>query len=221
METSNSDSRMSSTSGSTPSSPRDPNSLPSSRTYGIQFPPALRYLHSPLSSLLEHSGLLRVRPDHSEADPLIFGGRSNNTDSNFNTNGPVSASPTAARSSSVSSSATNATTPLSSSNGEVSIRIIGPGEGDRVGSDEGDDDSDSAVGAVDGADRSLSGAAVPGDSAADGNGANGNNRGESSYQRYDIQQFARWVEQILPFSLLLLVVFIRQHLQGILNPVLV
>jgi E3 ubiquitin-protein ligase RNFT1 len=36
----------------------------------------------------------------------------------------------------------------------------------------------------------------------------------SSYQRYDIQQVARWVEQILPFSLLLLVVFIRQHLQG-------
>ncbi|CAA6654573.1 unnamed protein product [Spirodela intermedia] len=37
---------------------------------------------------------------------------------------------------------------------------------------------------------------------------------DSSYQRYDIQQAARWIEQILPFSLLLLVVFIRQHLQG-------
>ncbi|XP_065881466.1 uncharacterized protein [Euphorbia lathyris] len=36
----------------------------------------------------------------------------------------------------------------------------------------------------------------------------------SSYQRYDIQNFARWVEQILPFSLLLLLVFIRQHIQG-------
>jgi hypothetical protein len=34
-------------------------------------------------------------------------------------------------------------------------------------------------------------------------------------QRYDIQQAARWIEQVLPFSLLLLVVFIRQHLQGI------
>ncbi|BBG98158.1 RING/U-box superfamily protein [Prunus dulcis] len=32
--------------------------------------------------------------------------------------------------------------------------------------------------------------------------------------RYDIQQIARWIEQVLPFSLLLLVVFIRQHLQG-------
>lgn len=37
---------------------------------------------------------------------------------------------------------------------------------------------------------------------------------DSSHQSYAIQQFARWVEQVLPFSLLLLVVFIRQHLQG-------
>nr|KYP39076.1 Ring finger and transmembrane domain-containing protein 2 [Cajanus cajan] len=37
---------------------------------------------------------------------------------------------------------------------------------------------------------------------------------DSSYQRYDIQHAARWIEQVLPFSLLLLVVFIRQHLQG-------
>lgn len=36
----------------------------------------------------------------------------------------------------------------------------------------------------------------------------------STYQRYDIQQIAKWIEQILPFSLLLLIVFIRQHLQG-------
>ncbi|XP_065027810.1 uncharacterized protein LOC135651562 isoform X2 [Musa acuminata AAA Group] len=43
----------------------------------------------------------------------------------------------------------------------------------------------------------------------------GNNR-DSSYQRYDIQRIAKWIEQILPFSLLLLVVFIRQHLQGFL-----
>jgi hypothetical protein len=45
----------------------------------------------------------------------------------------------------------------------------------------------------------------------DGGGANGR---DSSYQRYDIQHAARWIEQVLPFSLLLLVVFIRQHLQG-------
>jgi hypothetical protein len=37
----------------------------------------------------------------------------------------------------------------------------------------------------------------------------------SSYQRYDIQNLARWIEHVLPFSLLLLLVFVRQHLQGI------
>jgi hypothetical protein len=42
----------------------------------------------------------------------------------------------------------------------------------------------------------------------------GGRESSSSYQRYDIQQVARWVEKILPFSLLLLVVLIRQHLQA-------
>ncbi|KAG5060573.1 hypothetical protein JHK85_001649 [Glycine max] len=37
----------------------------------------------------------------------------------------------------------------------------------------------------------------------------------STYQRYDIQQVAKWIEHILSFSLLLLIVFIRQHLQEI------
>lgn len=37
---------------------------------------------------------------------------------------------------------------------------------------------------------------------------------DSSSQSYDIQQIAKWIEQILPFSILLLVVFIRQHLLG-------
>lgn len=37
----------------------------------------------------------------------------------------------------------------------------------------------------------------------------------SSYQIYDIQNLARWIEHVHPFSLLLLLlVFVRQHLQG-------
>ncbi|WOG96131.1 hypothetical protein DCAR_0415462 [Daucus carota subsp. sativus] len=43
-----------------------------------------------------------------------------------------------------------------------------------------------------------------------------NHTTDSSYQRYDIHQAARWIEQALPFSMLLLLVFIRQHLQGFL-----
>lgn len=53
------------------------------------------------------------------------------------------------------------------------------------------------------------------DGAEESAGAGGDGVGrDSSYQRYDIQHAARWIEQVLPFSLLLLVVFIRQHLQG-------
>ncbi|XP_037445790.1 uncharacterized protein LOC119315233 isoform X1 [Triticum dicoccoides] len=42
----------------------------------------------------------------------------------------------------------------------------------------------------------------------------GGGRGDSPYQGYDVQRLARWVDHALPFSLLLLDVFIRQHLQG-------
>ncbi|KAL3521339.1 hypothetical protein ACH5RR_019488 [Cinchona calisaya] len=211
METSNSNSEASHASSSggsnaPPSSSMD-SSSDSSRRYGIQFPPPLRFFRFPVSSLLEYSGLIRLRPDQSEAEPLFSGSSSNN----ISTNGAVSAS-TVRNSSGHGSSG-------SSSNGEVSIRIIGAGEGDRVGSDDTvDADEESlGLGSVDGSgrDRSLgSGVAAEEDSGGEGSLTNGNGRGESSYQRYDIQQFARWIEQILPFSLLLLVVFIRQHLQG-------
>ncbi|KAI3514957.1 hypothetical protein L1887_13705 [Cichorium endivia] len=65
--------------------------------------------------------------------------------------------------------------------------------------------------------RSDHGGAVSGNGdveAADGGG--GNNNRDSPYQRYDLQQAARLIEQVLPFSLLLLVVFIRQHFQDFL-----
>ncbi|KAK4606942.1 hypothetical protein RGQ29_000954 [Quercus rubra] len=60
----------------------------------------------------------------------------------------------------------------------------------------------------------------PEQSASDaGNGSpddltNFGRRSSSSSSRYDIQNLAKWVEEILPYSLLLLVVFIRQHLKG-------
>ena len=42
----------------------------------------------------------------------------------------------------------------------------------------------------------------------------GGGRGDSPYQGYEVQRLARWVDHALPFSLLPLGVFIRQHLQG-------
>nr|POF19566.1 isoflavone reductase-like protein [Quercus suber] len=122
--------------------------------------------------------------------------------------------------------------------GEVSIRIIGAAEqehdrepaaglvvGHQLGSDvaaaartdvspqaaeaQGGDSRIERGGVAEGISQSANGNTEG--EAVDGGGANGR---DSSYQRYDIQQAARWIEQVLPFSLLLLVVFIRQHLQG-------
>eukprot|EP00897_Mesotaenium_endlicherianum_P006172 jgi/Mesen1/5583/ME000281S04638 len=39
---------------------------------------------------------------------------------------------------------------------------------------------------------------------------------ENGSQRYDLQQAAQWMEQSLPFGLLLMMVFIREHIQGFL-----
>ncbi|XP_047055651.1 RING finger and transmembrane domain-containing protein 2-like [Lolium rigidum] len=86
--------------------------------------------------------------------------------------------------------------------GEVSIRIVGAGDASPSSLPEGVVEEDGR-----GARPSAAPAAPPAAAGAESSSS-------SSYQRYDIQQVARWVEQILPFSLLLLVVFIRQHLQG-------
>ncbi|EYU20137.1 hypothetical protein MIMGU_mgv1a005548mg [Erythranthe guttata] len=168
---------------------------------------AIRFLRSPISSLLEYSGVLRDRPDYpfSEAYPLI----PESTGANFNQN-PRRSEPLN-RNDAVDGGGTS-NSGGSNNCAEVSIRIIG--EQESVG---GANNSDSGVNGVGlGAGESTVGA---GDVNRNGNG-NGNsnddnnNREASSSERYDIQQAARWIEQILPFSLLLLVVFIRQHLQG-------
>ncbi|KAH7841741.1 hypothetical protein Vadar_033697 [Vaccinium darrowii] len=166
----------------------------------------LSFLRAPVSTLLEYSGILRPRSDHHEAEGLL----SNGDDS----------SPLRRRLSDAGSQS------ASNSNGEVSIRIIGAdgggfdeteetaiagvaGDGGNNGSDDEERvrvSSPSAGGAGTGPSDGEGGEGT-------GTGSNGN-RDTSPYQRYDIQQVARWVEQVLPFSLLLLVVFIRQHLQG-------
>ena len=99
---------------------------------------------------------------------------------------------------------------------EVSIRIIGAAEHQN--------EHVSVVDGVNVVQRNGSGNDNAGPSSASdegegnvesGTGGNtSNNSRDSSYQRYDIQHFARWFEQILPFTLLLLLVFIRQHYQG-------
>ncbi|CAL4978092.1 unnamed protein product [Urochloa decumbens] len=92
--------------------------------------------------------------------------------------------------------------------GEVSIRIVAPGE---AGSSS---DRAEEVIVEEEQEEGHAARARAAEPAPASGGGEGGRESSSSYQRYDIQQVARWVEQILPFSLLLLVVFIRQHLQG-------
>uniref|UniRef100_A0ACD5U6Q7 Uncharacterized protein n=1 Tax=Avena sativa TaxID=4498 RepID=A0ACD5U6Q7_AVESA len=95
--------------------------------------------------------------------------------------------------------------PNAGGDGEVSIRIVGP--------DGGDTAPLRAPGAAEAAAADEEAPAARGDEAAAAGGGGG--RADSPpYQGYDVQRLARWVEHALPFSLLLLGVFIRQHLQG-------
>ncbi|KAM7526615.1 hypothetical protein LguiA_016517 [Lonicera macranthoides] len=192
------------------------NNNSSSRRYGIQLS-ASNFFQSPLSTLLDYTGILRTRSssNHAESDSLInrslSAGYRDQSQSHLDDSEAVG------------------------NDGEVAIRIIGSEqEHDRVGivlpSPTGSQNEvivqplartasatsvssaleDSRSDRGDGGMMNGSGGDAE---AGDGVGVGVNNR-DSSYQRYDIQQAARWIEQVLPFSLLLLVVFIRQHLQG-------
>ncbi|GLU14805.1 hypothetical protein SLE2022_313530 [Rubroshorea leprosula] len=180
-----------------------------SRRYGMLS--ASNIIQRPISALLEYSGLLRAASSaHQESEALIGSG---------------------IRSQSIDNSAATA------NSGEVAIRIIGAAdqESDREASglvvgqvreasaqgevslglassdSQGDLRSDRMPASGEGVSQSANVGAAADAESGDAGGANSR---DSSYQRYDIQQAARWIEQILPFSLLLLVVFIRQHLQG-------
>ncbi|XP_042015342.1 RING finger and transmembrane domain-containing protein 2-like [Salvia splendens] len=173
-----------------------------SRRNGVHIS-ASTILRSPLSTLLEYTGFIRTRSNNSESDSLV------NTTND------------------------SAPAPATSSAGEVSIRIIGSAEQDHdraasslhsgpsaqteplSRSPSGGSALSSLESQVDLRESGDGAANSDGDNADGAQGAATNNRdSSSSYQRYDIQQAARWIEQVLPFSLLLLIVFIRQHLEG-------
>lgn len=188
-----------------------------SRRYGLLS--ASNIIQAPLSTLLEYSNLLRGRSNHHETEGLVAGRASAGFRDRLHSQLHEPAAVT--------------------NGGEVSIRIIGAGEQelDREGTGlvvgqaasqnevsvhsvggmstlvpEGQGDSRIDRGAGEGVSQAVNGSSDG--EIGDGGGANSR---DSSYQRYDIQQAAKWIEQVLPFSLLLLVVFIRQHLQGTLS----
>ncbi|WCJ34945.1 E3 ubiquitin-protein ligase RNFT1 [Euphorbia peplus] len=177
------------TSSSSPPSPPSSNST-AARRYGINLA-ASNLIHSPLTTLLEYSGILGGGGGDGggEREQLI------------------PSLPSSSRSNS------------GDRHEEVTIRIIGAAESNSAAATSSESNSTPSS-PVSGDQSSSSG--VP--ETLDVDGASGittdastlptPNSASSSYQRYDIQNFARWIEQILPFSLLLLLVFIRQHIQG-------
>lgn len=160
-------------------------------------------IQAPLSALLEYSGLLRGG-NRDETERLVVGRSRDHRGQADEAAG-------------------------AGNDGEVSIRIIGVSEQEHgregtglvVGNarEAGPGSSEVVVGGSPGPAQDGTRDSRPvgeGTSQPNGGGGEAGESGrDSSYQRYDIQQAARWIEQVLPFSLLLLVVFIRQHLQGI------
>ncbi|KAG6549560.1 hypothetical protein Mapa_008942 [Marchantia paleacea] len=176
-----------------------------SRRYGMPF--ASNLLPAPISAILEFSGLIRGRSHYAEVENQPSSGSSNG-DSERN----------------------------GDSGAEVSIRIIGEQDGSR--GSQGSANSHVRNSSENGASTSqvplsslLPTMRIPpaengsislisprspnteerGEVSDNGNTGTGR---EVGGQRYDFQQLARWIEQALPFTILLLMVFIRQHLHG-------
>ncbi|KAJ4971459.1 hypothetical protein NE237_004558 [Protea cynaroides] len=220
------------TSGSSPDSYRNSSgSSSNSRRYGMQFS-AVNFIQAPLSALLEYSGIIRTRSNHQETEGLIGGGVNSGFRDHIQnrlddpaaggSGGEVSiriigageqehvrlgtSLPTLPA---VGREANSGDTGVSADQMAALAAAASDRQGDAAnegGAAEGLSSSSSAsISAVNSGNGTSDGEA--------GNAVGGNSR-DNSYQRYDIQRVARWIEQILPFSLLLLVVFIRQHLQG-------
>ena len=172
------------------------------RRYGLNFT-ASSLLQAPLTALLEYSGVVPSGPAPQTA----------------HLPSAVPSSP------SLPSEVDGLLSAAAAGDGEVSIRIQGgPGDPEAAGGAAVAASSEDSIEATAGSEVDQASAAGRGggaDAEANGGGggeagASGNGGGDRAYQRYDVHHVARWIEQILPFSLLLLVVFIRQHLQGLL-----
>ncbi|GAB2272060.1 hypothetical protein Dimus_006880 [Dionaea muscipula] len=196
---------------------------PSSRRYRVHLSPS-NFIRAPISALLEYSGILRPRSSHQESDSLLLGGSHHILQDSAPPSDNVGGGSSGEVSIRIIGPAEQEQDRLSNglpctlpTPGEVACLDavpLQPVAGSGLALDgQGDLSSEHEGGASDVVSPS-SNASVDAE-AVDGVGANNNNNNrDSTYQRYDIQQAARWIEQVLPFSLLLLVVFIRQHLQG-------
>ncbi|XP_074555932.1 uncharacterized protein LOC141811779 isoform X2 [Curcuma longa] len=198
----------------------------SSRRYSLQLTPS-NFIRARLSDALEHLGILRTTAGHAGEESLEASALRSRA-SGRTTGAPAasigSEGEVAIRIIGVGdqeSLRAGASVPLPPSAGTgtdggsggpgspVESISSSPGRGGGEGSGDEVGESASSASSSPASFLSAGGRSVDGEA----NATAGSSR-DSVYQRYDIQQIARWIEQILPFSLLLLVVFIRQHLQG-------
>ncbi|CAD5180073.1 unnamed protein product [Musa acuminata subsp. burmannicoides] len=198
----------------------------SSRWYRVQLL-ASNFIRSRLSDVLDHFGVLRPRASHAEAEGLVGGesrvhasGRIGGSAASTGSGGEVSIRIIGVGDQESLRVGSTQPHPLVVGSGREGGSNVSGVSGEPIATFSerrgGDGGSDTMVGESASSSSSASASVPPvGSRSMDGdsNITGGNNR-DSTYQRYDIQQIARWIEQILPFSLLLLVVFIRQHLQG-------
>ncbi|XP_020589892.1 RING finger and transmembrane domain-containing protein 2-like [Phalaenopsis equestris] len=202
-----------------------------SRRYGLPFSVS-DLIQAPLSALLEYSGILRPRSVHLESESLS--GRRIIASTGERAPGQVDESfVTDSRDGEVSirifdvgdqeNPRTSAGIQQPLSVGPLREGSLGDHgvsmeqmqmDSERQRGDGGSSDAGVGVSTFAGATQSPSVLGVGGQSVEGEGSVAGGNARDSAYQRYDIQQAARCIEQVLPFSLLLLVVFIRQHLQG-------
>ncbi|XP_038991918.1 RING finger and transmembrane domain-containing protein 2-like isoform X3 [Hibiscus syriacus] len=176
---------------------------------------ASNIIQVPISALLEYSGLLRTSRSIHQESPLIPNPNVENSTSSLPNNGHVAIRIIGAEDQHESDR--DASGMVVGQLREVTPQsevFLGLGTSDGQGGNSRSSDLGVATGEGEGVSYSSSSGSVSADAeSGDGSGSGVNNNRDSSYQRYDIQQAARWIEQVLPFSLLLLVVFIRQHLQ--------
>ena len=188
-----------------------------SRRFGMQLTSA-NLLPGPLSALLEFTGILRGRGSHHvEIDDQEVG-----TSSGVGSVGQYSP---------------ETQTRSSDGGAEVSIRIFGVGEPEQMrvpdSNSARNNTSDASIlpsftstsfpVRSAGLESISSGPAISpqvlsteerGEELPETVAAGNGNGRDAGSQRYDFQQLARWIEQALPFAILLFMVFIRQHLQG-------
>ncbi|WOK95885.1 RING finger and transmembrane domain-containing protein 2 [Canna indica] len=193
----------------------------SSRRYAVRFSPSA-LMQAPFSALLDYSGILRTRAGQSENESLLDGTVRDHTVGRMEESSSSGGSgEVAIRIIGVAEQDGLRVEPI-----QTQPFAVGPcpegnsGElfgssSERLGRDGINEVDIGEIGSFSSSLALPTSVSGSGGQNMDGETSTvGGNDRDSSHQRYDIQQVARWIEQILPFSLLLLVVFIRQHLQG-------